>query len=322
MYRSFIKGRKDIWQEVISSVQYKKEGISKIIKSILIVSIPISLSALFSATTKTIDAITIIRFLKNIIGERNATIQYGILSGKVDTLITLPYSFNIAFETALIPAIATAITKKQINTAKRKIEFSILVTILIGLPCSICMSIFSKQILELLFPNAMDGDSMLRVSAWTIIFVVLTQTINGSLQGMGKVWTPVIAFGLGAVVKLIGNILLIPLTYINGAIISSIISHFVSFIICYIVLTRNIKLSLNIGKFLIKPTIASILMGMSSYIIYKKLTLIIQSNISLIISLTLGVIMYIIMILVLKIVSKEEFLMIPYGQRLFKALKR
>ena len=92
--------------------------------------------------------------LKKIIGEEEATIQYGILSGKVDTLVMLPLSFNIALATALIPTISGAIAKNEIVTVKREIKFSICISILIGTICSVFMSAFAKQILLLLFPKA------------------------------------------------------------------------------------------------------------------------------------------------------------------------
>ena len=116
------------------------------------------------------------------------------------------------------------------NIVKRRIEFSILITILIGWPCTICTSAFSNEILELLFPNASAGSEMLQIASWTIIFVVLIQTINGALQGLGKVNTPVAAFAIGAIVKMVLNTSLIPIKGIgvNGAIISSVISHFIS----------------------------------------------------------------------------------------------
>lgn len=322
MYKYFARRKKEVWREVISSKIHKKDSIMKIIKNILIVSIPISLSALFSATSKTIDALTVVRILKNVVGEEKATLLYGILSGKIDTLITLPFSFNIAFATALVPTVSAAIARKEINIAKRRIEFSILVTILIGMPCTLCMWIFSNQILNLLFPNASSGAEMLSFASWTIIFVVLIQTINGALQGLGKVNIPVIAFAIGAVIKLIFNIILIPIMEVKGAIVSSIISHIISFIICFITLKRNLDISFNLNKFLIKPVIASIIMVLSSYLIYIKLYLLIPQKILLIISLGIGIIVYIISIFALKILSEEEIFMIPYGQKMYKRIKK
>ena len=324
LYRYFIKIKKEIWQEVVSSTKYKKESTRKIAKSILVVSIPIALCALFSAMGRTIDALTIVRILSMRIGEENATLQYGILNGKVDTLTTLPYSFNIAFATALVPTISAAIAKKEIYIAKRRIKFSILITILIGLPCSVCMSLFSEQILSLLFPNASSGAEMLTYASWTIIFVVLIQTINGALQGLGKINTPVIAFAISAIIKLILNIILLPLTGIKGAIISTILSHITALVICFASLKRNLDISFKISKFFIKPIIASLTMAIVSYLIYTILIMykILSEPILLMISLTIGIILYILVIFVLKILSKEELFMIPYGQKVYKKMKR
>lgn len=309
-----------MWQEVISSKVHKKENLFKIIKSILKVSIPMSLCALFSATTKTIDALTVVRILKGIIGEELAKTQYGILNGKVDTLVMLPFSFNIAFATALVPTISSAIAKKEMEIAKRRIKFSILVTILIGVPCSILMSSFSNEFLYLLFPKASLGSQMLKISSWTIIFVVLTQTINGALQGLGKVNVPVVAFAIGSIIKLIFNVLLIPKLKVNGAVYASIISSITIFLICYMELKKNINLKFNINKYLIKPIIASCIMFAFSYFINTNLKLVNSQNIRFIISLILGLIIYIISIICLKILSQEEIFMLPYGQLIYSKI--
>ena len=320
LYKYFAKRKKNMWQEVISSKVHKKETIFKIIKNILKVSIPMSLCSLFSATTKTIDALTVVRILKGIIGEESATVQYGILNGKVDTLVMLPFSFNIAFATALVPTISSAIAKKEIDIAKRRIKFSILVTILIGIPCSILMSAFSNEFLSLLFPNASLGSQMLKVSAWTIVFVVLTQTINGALQGMGKVNVSVIAFGVGSIIKLILNVTLIPIFKVNGAAYASVLSSITTFMICYIELKKSINIKFNINKFLIKPIIASCIMYAFSYFINTNLKLINSQNIRFIIALLFGLIIYIISIIILKILSQEEIFMLPYGQLIYKKM--
>lgn len=321
LYKYFIGRKKYMWQEIISSTVHRKESIRKIIKNILGVSVPIALCALFSAMTKTIDALTIVRILKTYIGEKEATIQYGILSGKVDTLIALPFSFNVAFSTALIPTIAGAVAKKEMYLVKKRIKFSILVTILIGLPCSIYMSAYSNQILNLLFPNASAGGEMLKYSAWTIIFVVLTQTINGTLQGLGKVNTPVVAFAIGAIIKLIFNVNLLPIFGIKGAIISSILSNAISCAICFASLKKNIDIKFEKNKFLIKPIIISILMFASSYVFYKNLNQYISSTILLILSLLLGIFVYIVLIFCFKVLSEEEISMFPYSNKLYRRKK-
>ena len=155
-----------------------------------------ALSAIMSSLNKNIDSITVVRGLKTFLTEGEAKIQYGILAGKVDTLTSLPLSINIAFATALVPAIAAARAKKDTKTATKRTSFSLLVSMLIGLPCTIGMCIFAEQILNLIFPNATAGKMILQISSFTIIFTILDQTINGALQGFGKVMVPATALGV------------------------------------------------------------------------------------------------------------------------------
>lgn len=272
--------------------------------------------------TKTIDAMTVVRILKDIIGEEIATIQYGILSGKVDTLIMLPFSFNIAFSTVLIPSISGSLAKNDINSAIKRIKFSILITILIGIPCTIMMATYSNELLTLLFPRAVQGSTMLKYASFTVIFVLLTQTINGALQGMGRVNIPVIAFGIGAIIKLALNILLIPSFETIGAIYSTIISSIVIFLICFIELKRNINIEFEISKFIFKPIIASVIMYIATKIVYLKAYFISNYSIKFIVSSIIGILIYIISIICLKTLSKDEVFMFPYGQLAYKKLKK
>ena len=145
LYTYYSIQKRQIWQDVISSKKYKKEKISKVIKNIVYIAFPITLTAIMSAINKNVDSITVVRCLKSFLSETEAKVQYGILSGKIDTLVTLPLSFNIAIATALVPGISFARAKKDDEQIKRKISFSLLITILIGLPCAIRNVYFCKS---------------------------------------------------------------------------------------------------------------------------------------------------------------------------------
>ncbi len=196
LYLYYKNIRKEIATEIKRTSNYKYERVKSIIKKILLVSIPIALTAIMSSINKNIDSFTVVRSLKEFMTEDMAISQYGILGGKVDTLITLPLSINVAFGTALVPAIAAAKAKKDEKEIKEKSSFSLLISMLIGLPCTIGMCIFAGPILNLLFPNATAGTSVLQISSFTIIFIMLDQTINGTLQGYGKLIIPTISLGV------------------------------------------------------------------------------------------------------------------------------
>lgn len=204
-----------IWKEVSESLDFEVENKKKVIKNILTVSIPMTLSSFVSTINRNLDAITVVRGLKKFLTETEAKFQYGILSGKVDMLIGLPLSFNIAFATALVPTVSASKVLGQKEEIKKRVSFSLLITMLIGLPCAIGMMVFSGPIIELLFPNATAGKTILQISAISIIFMVLAQTVNGALQGLGKNKIPVIALGTGVFVKFILNIIVIPIPAIG-----------------------------------------------------------------------------------------------------------
>lgn len=250
LYICYIKSKKEIWKEVVTSTEQKQERVKTIIKTIFWVAMPISLSSLLSAMNRTIDAFTIVKEISKYIELKQAKIQYGILTGKVETLISLPFSFNMAFATTLIPAISSSVARKNYKEAKGKIKFSILSSLIIGIISSTFLYLFSDLILKILFPKASAGSNMLKLSSWSIIFVVLTQTITGVMQGLGKFKTIIISMGIGCIVKLFLNITLLKVQNLGiyGAIISTLISQMMVFLVNIIYLVKYIKIDLKTKK--------------------------------------------------------------------------
>lgn len=301
--------------------------ILQIVKNILWVSIPISLSSILVSINKNIDSFTVVNLLKNFLPEAEAKIQYGILSGKVETLTSLPLSFNVAFATALVPAISAARAKGELNKGVKRISFSLLTTILIVLPCVVGMVVFAEPILKLLYPNASSGAWIMQVCVIATIFTAMEQTINGALQGLGKVMVPAAALTIGVLCKLILNLILVPISTevcplggAAGAAFATDVCHIVAFCIVFAVLKRTVNLKLKFSKMVIKPIIASAMMAVVSYGTYILLNGIIAQNMATIIALIVAVIVYVLSILVLRIFNEEDILMLPYGQKIYAVL--
>lgn len=324
LYVFFKMRREDLAKEIVTSRVGKTQSVWKTVKSILSVSIPMSLSAVLTSVNRNIDSTTVKRGLQNFLSEADALKQYGILSGKVDTLTSLPLSFNIAFATALVPAITTAKTKGDMKSATKRVSFSLLVTMLIGLPCMVGMIIFAQPILKLLFPNAPEGAFIFQVSSIAIIFTVLEQTVNGALQGLGKIMTPTIALLIGVAVKFILNLVLVPIEGIGaaGAAFATVACHAIAFFIGFKVLRTNMKLDLTFSKFILKPILATLMMGICSYAVYLLLGGIIAGKLATIIAILVAVLVYGLAVIALKIFTKEEIFMIPYGNKLYKILEK
>lgn len=316
--------RKEVATEIKNTVNYKYERVSTIIKRILLVSIPITLTAIMSSINKNVDSFTVVRNLRAFMPEDQATALYGILGGKVDTLTSLPLAINVAFATALVPAISAAKARNDNKTITEKTSFSLLISMLIGLPCTVGMFIFAQPILNLLFPNANDGALILQISALTIIFTILDQTINGALQGFGKLMIPTISLATGVFVKFIFNITLIKIPSIGvyGAAWGSVACHLVAFCIAFTMLRKYIKLNLTFSKFVLKPVISTAIMGICSYFTYLALKGIIVERLATIIAIMVAVVIYSLAIVALKVFTKDEFKMMPAGDKIVKFLEK
>lgn len=322
LFRFYKIARRDINVENKPGVETEKGSVKSIVKKILGVSIPISISSILSSINKNVDSFTVVRLLKPKLGEK-ANELYGILSGKVDILTSMPLAFNIAFATALVPAISAARVKNDKETINNRISFSLLVTLLIGLPCTVGMLVYADGILNLLFPAESAGAMLLAISALTIFFTALAQTINGALQGLGKVKVPAIALGCGVFVKLIANLVLIPIDgiYANGAAIGSVLCHIVSFSIVYYTLRKTVKLQFKLHRLMIRPVLATIIMMIFSYASYLFIMNLASSiRLATIIAIVVAIIVYAISVILLKIFSKSDILMLPKGEKIYNFL--
>lgn len=327
LYKYYKSVKREIAFEIQHSVNYKYRGIRKTIKDILSVSIPMSIAPIIGGINKNIDSMTIVRGLKNFMSETDATLQYGILSGKVDTIIAFPMSFNGAFSSVLIPSVSAAKASGNYEPVKRKIKFSMLVSILIGLPSTVGLIILAEPILNLLFPNQPDGAFLLQISAISITFTMLNQNVNSILHGLGKTIIPAICLGIGAIIKFILNTTLVnidPEIFIlggtAGAAFSTVVYHIVTFLINLYIMQKNIKIDFGLRTFL-KPMIATIIMSICLVATIRWLSSIISYNLCILLAIIVAVITYVILILVLRVFSEEEIKMLPCGDKIDRVLR-
>ncbi len=318
----------DIRQRLSIAPAVKIKGSSlSIAKMILYVSVPISLGSIVASLNRIVDIVTVVRGVKIalagsftdaiLLGEEAVRLS-GILS-KTDVLINLPLALNTAFATVLVPTVAGALAVKDYDTAKQKISFSLLVSSVIALACSAGYMALASPILKMIYPNASDGGLLFALVAPTVFFSAMSQTIYGSLQGMGKIFVPAISVLAGGIVKVILNLVLIPIPAINiyGAPIGSIACQGIAFFVSFGVLRKNLPMTLPFGKYFLKPFIAAVLMGGSVMGAYRVLGFM-GNTISVLISIAVGAAVYFALLGVLHVFDKEELSMLPFIGKKFK----
>ena len=326
-YKKNIKEWREESDDVVITT---KEENKKMAKMIIATAIPLTVGSVISVVTSFIDTVTVSNCIQiaysgilksKILLEKEAMRLTGILS-KVDTLVNLPLAVNLSFYSALIPEITAAISKKDFKSASKKISFSISSSLLILIPCAIGFIVLADPILKMLYPNASDGAHILQIAAVTMVFVGINHTIQGSLFGLGKMYTPALALLIGCVIKIGLNLVLITNPNINiyGAAISSFICQFVVFMIVYITMKRNIKVKFEPMKHIIKPLLAGLIMGAVIFFINYLFNGVIRNSILTIINIMIGAVVYLISVFALKILSKDEILMLPKGEKIYNLL--
>lgn len=337
------KRQKNIKEQLLQSTgETINIPIKKMFISILMISIPISLGSIIAAINRIVDTATITRGIEaafangiNAYGKfvANPTIEQlgdeavrlaGILA-KSDTLLNLPIAMNIAFATVLVPSVSGALAIGDKKTASKNVSYSLLISILLILPCAVGYIVLAEPIYKLIYPNASFGYDLLQLSSIALIFIALNQTISGSLQGLGKVYAPATGLLMGCIAKFILNIILIrqPSIHIYGAPISSIACQVISFTYGFSILSKNMPVKIGLIKYILKPILAAGVMGACAWGIYKGLMFFVNSNIiSIFVSIIISAAIYFILVICLKILSEEDIKMLPMGEKILKLLKR
>lgn len=315
------------------TVQMETKTTKQILKIIFAVSIPMTIGSLVAELNGTIDTLTVSNCIQKAFqgaleGGKEAleakAMQLSGMVSKIETIIRLPLAINAAFCTALVPAIAASLAKKDKETAIKRLSFSFFLSIIIIAPCAVGLITLAEPILKTIYPNSYEGATILQITSISMTFVALSYVINGGLYGLGKTHIPAIALAIGAGVKTILNIILVSNPKINilGSPISSTVCQGINFIICSWYLSKYIKLDIKFSKHIFKPLFSAGTMGIVAYLTHKTLINVIGNSKATIIAIFVGIITYAIMIIATKTLNKEDMYMIPFGTKLYKLLTK
>ncbi len=292
----YLKMRAQIFQNINKYSNNKKaEPISNVVKTILSISIPISIGALAGTLMPMIDSLMIkSRLAVAGFSEELSTILFGRL-GAGTTLINFPLTISIAIAVSIVPAISEANAQGMLSEIKKRLELGIKMGLYLVLPASIGLFVLAEPILNCIFPKISEAHNILKLLAISLFFMTLNQVLTASIQGLGKVMIPVKNLFIGAIVKIATSyyIISIPEYNIKGAAIGTIIGYFIAASLNYSYLKRHINFKLNKLDTVIKPILASCIMGITVVYFYEYSFSIFSSNsISTLVSIGLGAIIY------------------------------
>ena len=289
--------------------------------------IPLILTSTIYQISSLLDSALFSNILKAI-GYQSSFISslYGIYSSKYQLLINLPLGITSALSVAMMPGIAGAIALNRKDQVREQMDMVIRMTMLIAIPCAIGVAVMGGPIMQMLFNDSTTlPGRMLIVGAVTIIFYALSTLTSTILQASNHMRVPVINAAISLGVHIVFTVVL--LAFANLHIFALIYGNIVfSFCMCVLNLRSLAKLvdyRMDIQKMCGSTLIASVIMGVVTFLVYKGCIYVIHSNIlSTLIAIIIAVVVYALFMILTRGVTEEELYMFPKGETLVRILYR
>ncbi len=301
-----------------------------VIRGLLAIAVPVTIGASIMPLTGIVDASMIKSTLIEIgFSEEAASMRYVALRSNVTNIINMPAVLTSALAMSLVPAISAARTRKDKYGVVSASAMGVKLAMLIGMPCAVGLFVLSAPVIDLLY--TIDAErleiaaALMKTSAIGVVFLSLVQTLTGILQGAGKQHIPVINLMLGGVLKVILMLTLMrnPEIEIQGAAISTVACYFVAAVLDAVALVRYTGMRIALMDMLMKPLVASALMGCGVYFSYQFLIVRISSNtIATFGAILVGMVIYLSLAVAMRMFTNEDLRFIPGGAKLARLFSR
>ena len=275
-----------------------------------------------------IDNVVVIRRLvEGGFTRTEAVSLFGQLTGMAMAIVNLPSVITSAIGMSLVPSISESFALGKVEKARKETRSAIKVTLLVVLPCAFGIASLAGPIMQLLYPKepASLGTILFTISP-AIIFLGLIFSLNGILQGMGKPMVPVLALSIGMVFKIAISYTLTVDPDINvlGSGLGTVTAYAVASLIEIHFVKKYMGVKFGINEFVIKPLVTVVTMFAAVKLSYGLITnsIGLGNSLATVISIIIGAVVYVLALLGIGGISKEEILIMPKGEKLYKILRK
>lgn len=330
-----------------------------IFRSLIIIAVPIVLGSLVTNVTSLIDVMMVQKrlataiagntgYFKTVYSDliKQETIAAAKSGAEFSVVKDLPnalygchrgYAFSIfnlvpvltsSLGVSAIPVLATAFTRKDKPAIKSNIQTMFRTVAIIAMPCGFGIIALAKEILSLLYNDSVSieiATPNLMILGISAILGGISVPLVNMLQAIGKEKIPLINIAIGAVLKIIFNIILVgnPAINIKGVPISTDIFYIYICLANFICLVKYAGVKLDYVSMLLKPFAAAAVCGVSAFFAARFLRLTpIPSRIQTIAAILIAGVMYLIAVSLLKVIESEDILTLPKGEKVLSLLKR
>ena len=298
-------------------------------KTLLSLSIPITISSAVMSVTDLIDvALISARLQSPAVGmaAEEAITTYGIYTGQAINFFNLPQTLITALAVSVLPTIANARAAQNFTKVSKTMATALRLTMMITLPAGAGFLLLSTPILRLFYSEGTAlGGQLMAILGFAVPAVALVAITNAILQAFGRIDLPLVSMFLGAVVKILGDYFLVgsPVFQIAGAPISTAVCYWLIALLNLFHIGRLSHALPPLGRTVGRPLAATIGMGAAVYICRTGLAHLLAaapgSALDKLITLAVIVVavaVYGVLLLALHAVEREDVLLLPKGEKI------
>ena len=303
----------------------RADSAGRIFKTLIAIAVPITVSASVVPITTYFDTVQVQRLLQSSLGysEEMAVSLYGSYQ-KAVAIYNLPSAFMVALTASIVPAISACLAKKDGLGAGKIAESSLRVGALLALPAGVGLAVLSGPIIRVLFPetNQEVAGACMLILGVASVFVCIMLLCNAILQANGRTALPIWFIAIGSAAKLATNFFLVqqPSFGIKGAPVGTLVCFVLVAVMELTAIKRVTPRPPRYSRVFLKPAIASAVMGGAVWAGYGFLSRHMGNTVSVGGSILMGVVVYAILVVVLRIVSKDDLSLMPKGDKIARLL--
>lgn len=336
------------------------------LKNIVSIAVPVVIASLVMSVSSLIDLFTVQSRLtsavnaspeaflnmydgllpQTVLGENMANeiavYLYGCFKGYGFSIYNLVPSITCMFGVSALPVLTTVWIEKNRPEIKRNVESMVKVTAIVSMPAGLGITALAGPILKLLYPNAPSevaiSTPLLTILGITAIFTGLTTPITNMLQAIGKQNIPMRNIAIGALLKIIINVVLVGIPQINivGAAIGTFVCYAFHFVASLYALNKHSGAKMDLMSVIFKPLIAAAACAVAAYATHGIIAhfvvapiigeglinkLVNMGVIETVCAILVAVIVYAVVLLLIKGITADDLKMMPKGEKLAKVLK-
>lgn len=300
-----------------------KEDYRTLFQLVIITIFPIILNQTLYSVSGTLDSV----LLNTILDAQGYTeearlILWGRYSSKYRLLANLPLSIASAIGVAVVPNIVRAYTEKNVPLLYEKTAQAVKFNMMIAIPCAFGLAVLAKPVMQVLFNDTTEMTPLLmQLGSLAIVLYAYSTTTSNVLQGLSLMRYPVIHAGIGIVIYVIIDYIL--LSFCNMHVYALIVGHTIFPLVVSTLNWMRIRAvtgyQQEILRTFVMPAVCSGIMAVITYFSYLGLHVLLKSTlISLIIAICFAVLIYFVLMILTGTLNKKELYDLPMGGRIVR----